>query len=551
MNSRDKLAAPSAIENVEVKLSRTKTWSGLETQASYTPTDVRNLDYARDLGNPGEFPYTRGSYPQMYRSRMWSQRQMFGYGSPEDTREGINLALEAGLKMINVVVDPVSQQCLDADHPSFGPEVGLDGASLPCVRDVERLLDGIDLAKVDVAWHWGPMAYPLVAAVATKRGMGLRDLQGSHMPDLLQQTISGWGNRLLPAEFANRMTCDSVEYVVRHSPRWAMGMPQGYDIRERGLTAPGEIAFGMAIAIAALDELIKRGMTVDEVAPSMAWVSVSDIDFFEEIAKFRALRRFWAHTMKERYGAQDPRSMRLRMACHTSGRSLVYKQPLNNLSRVAIQSVAALLGGVQSLDCCTYDEPVGIPTHEARELAIRTQQIIANETGVARTADPLGGSYYIESLTNQIEAKAMEMLAKIEEIGILKAMREGYIEGVSDDYNFEIERELDNQERVVIGLNKFVPADEPAPTRFEFDPGKTKKHIQHLVDLKQSRDQPLANEKLHQLYRAAKEGQNSHQAMIDALIADASIGEVWGTVRVANGLPFDPYGVVQSAFDFA
>jgi methylmalonyl-CoA mutase N-terminal domain/subunit len=486
----------------------------------------------------------------MYRSRMWTQRQMFGYGAPEDTREGIEKAITAGLKGINIVVDPVSQQVLDPDHPAFGPEVGLDGASIPCMRDADRLLEGIDLTKVDVAWHWGPMAYPIVAAVAIKRGLSLKDLQGSHMPDLLQQTISGWGSRLLPADFAHRMACDSIEYISKTSPKWAMGLPQGYDVRERGLPPSGEIAVGMAIVIATLDELIARGMTVDQIAPSLAWVSVSDIDFFEEIAKFRALRRFWAHTMKERYGAKDPRSMRLRMACHTSGRSLVYRQPLNNLARVAIQSVAALLGGVQSLDCCTFDEPIGIPTHEARELAIRTQQIVANEVGVARTADPLGGSYYIESLTNQIEAAAIEMLAKIEDIGILKAIREGYVENMADEYNRDVERELDNQERIVIGLNKFLPEEEPLPTRFEFDPTNTRKHIQHLIDLKKSRDNHVVNEHIRRLYQTAKNGQNSHQAMIDALLVDVTIGEIWGTLRVANGLSYDAYNGIQSPFDF-
>jgi methylmalonyl-CoA mutase N-terminal domain/subunit len=550
MDTRTKTMPLSAAENVEVKLSRTKTWGGIETKECYGPADISNLDYARDLGNPGEFPYTRGAYPSMYRSKMWTQRAMFGYGAPEDTREGIAKAVGAGLTGINIVVDPVSQQVLDPDHPAFGPEVGLDGASIPCVRDAERLLEGIDLTKVDVAWHWGPMAYPIVAAVATKRNLPLKDLQGSHMPDLLQQTISGWGERLLPANFAHRITADSIEYVVKHSPRWAMGVPQGYDIRERGLTPPGEMAIGMAIVIVVLDELIARGLSIDEIAPHLAWVSISDVDFFEEIAKFRALRRFWARTMKERYGAKNPKSMRMRMACHTSGRSLVYRQPLNNLARVAIQSVAALLGGVQSLDCCTFDEPIGIPTHEARELAIRTQQIVANEIGVARTADPLGGSYYIESLTNQVEAAAGEMLGKIEDLGILNAIRDGYIEKLTDEHNLQIERELDNQERIVIGLNKFLPESEPAPTRFEFDPANTKKHIQHLIDLKKTRDNILCGARLREVYRAAAAGRNSHRAMIEALLADASIGEVWGALRLANGLPYDAYDVLKAPFEF-
>ena len=551
MNAPDKLKLLTASQNVEVKLSRTKTWGGSETKASYSPADIPDFDYARDLGNPGEYPYTRGSYPQMYRSRMWSLRAMYGYGAPEDTRDGLTRAIDQGLKGVSIVVDPVTQQYMDPDHPAFGPEVGLDGASIPCVRDAERLLEGIDLSKVDVAWHWGPMAYPLMAALTVKRGMSQKDLQGSHMPDLLQQTISGWGNRLLPADFAHRITVDSIEYVVRNSPRWALGMPQGYDLRERGMTPAGEIAVGMAIIIATLDDLAQRGMGVDEVAPSLAWVSIADIDFLEEVAKFRALRRYWARTMKVRFGAKDPRSMRLRMACHTSGRSLVYKQPLNNLARVAIQSVAALLGGVQSLDCCTFDEPIGIPTHEARELAIRTQQIIANEVGVARTADPLGGSYYIEALTNEIEAGAAEMLAKIEKIGILKSIREGFVEQMADEHNIAYERELDTQERIVIGLNKFVPESEPAPQRFAFDPANTQKHIQHLVALKQTRDNKVVAERLRRLHHVAREGKNSHQAWIDALVADASIGEVWGTLREANGLSYDAYNVIQSPFNLA
>ena len=550
MNAPDKLTSPSASQNVEVKLTRTRTWGGSETKASYTPDDIPGFNYARDLGNPGEYPYTRGSYAQMYRSRMWSLRAIYGYGAPEDTREGLTLAVEQGLKGFSIVVDPVTQQCMDPDHPAFGPEIGLDGASIACVRDVDLLLKDIDLAKVDVAWHSGPMAYPLVAGLAIKRGMAIKDIQGSHMPDLLQQTISGWGNRLLPADFAHRITVDSIEYVVRNSPRWALGMPQGYDMRERGMTPSGEIAVGMAIVIATLDDLAKRGMGVDEVAPSLAWVSIADIDFLEEIAKFRALRRYWARTMKERFGAKDPRSMRLRMACHTSGRSLVYKQPLNNLARVAIQSMAALLGGVQSLDCCTFDEPIGIPTHEARELAIRTQQIIASEVGVARTADPLGGSYYIEALTNEVEAGATEILAKIEKIGILKAIRDGYVEQMADEHNMAYEKELDTQERVVIGLNKFVPDSEPAPQRFQFDPANTKKHVQRLVDLKKTRDNTVVAERLRRLHHAARDGRNAHQEWIDALVADASIGEVWGTLRVANGLPYDAYNVIRAPFDF-
>jgi methylmalonyl-CoA mutase, N-terminal domain len=552
MNASEKpVGLPTAVENSDVKLSRTRTWgSGLETRNHYTGKDVADLDYARDLGDPGQYPYTRGSYASMYRSKMWTIRAMFGYGAPEDTRDGVIKTVATGVKGIGIVVDSLGQGCIDPDHPAFDPEVGLDGLSLGCVRDVERLLDGIDITEVDVAWHMGPMAYALAAAVATKRGLPLEKLQGSNMPDLLAQSISCLGRKVYPPQFAHRMTVNMLEFTLKNSPKWAVGLPHGYMMRERGMTPVAEIAVGLAIARTTIDTLIARGMTIDEIAPKLAWVSVSDIDFLEEIGKFRALRRAWARTMKERYAPQDERSLRLRMSCHTGGRSLVYKQPLNNLSRVAIQTVAALLGGVQSLDCCTYDEPIGIPTFEARELAIRTQQIVANEVGVARCADPLGGSYYIESLTNEIESAALAMLADIEQKGIITMMEEGSLESMVDDFNFDFERDLDSGERVVVGLNRYLPHEDPTPRRFEFDPANTRAHIQRLTELKRTRNQEALADRLRAVFRGAQSSANSVPAIIDALLADASIGEVWGTLRMANGLAFDPYGLVQSPVSF-
>jgi methylmalonyl-CoA mutase, N-terminal domain len=538
------------IENVEIKLSRTKTWGGLETDSVYGPADP-DRHYAEQIGDPGSYPFTRGAYPQMYRSRMWTLRNIVGYGSPEDTRAGLEMVLAAGGTGISVVPDPLTTQSIDPDHPAFGPEVGLEGCSLPTLRDVERLLEGIDLAKVDTAWHWAAMSYPLVASVHVKRGQPLAALQGSNMPDMLQETLCGWGKQLVPADLGHRTTVDVVEYSVRNSPRWALGMPQAYDLRERGLSPAGEIAVGMAIINKTMEDLIARGLTVDQVAPSLAWVSTSDIDFFEEIAKFRALRRHWARTMKERFGSTDVRSQRLRIACHTSGKSLVYKQPLNNLTRTAIQGLAALCGGVQSLEACTFDEPLCVPTHEARELATRQQQILANEVGAARVADPLGGSYYIEALTDQVENAAVEMLAQIEEIGLIEAITSGELERMMDEYNHDFQRELDSGERIMVGVNQFVPAEEPAPTRFKFDRTNTYNHIRRFSELKQQRDKAAWAASLQTLYGIACAGNNPVQAMIDAFIADASIAEVWGTVRVAHGLDFDPYGQVSAPVAYA
>ena len=546
----EKSSLASAIENVEVKLSRTATWSGIETQSSYGPEDVAGINYERDIGDPGKYPFTRGAYPQMYRSRMWTLRNIVGFGSPEDTRGGIERAIKMGTAGINVVLDTLGGQAIDADHPALSYDAGQEGCSISCVRDMEILLQGIDVTQQDVAWHNTMMMYPLVAAMAQKQGKDMSKLQGSHMPDHLQLRLAGWSEKIVPAELGHRTTVDCLEYSAKNSPRWALGCPQAYDIRERGIGAAGEIAIGMAIVNQSMSDLIARGMTVDQVAPSLAWVSPSDIDFFEEIAKFRALRRVWARTMKERFGSTDIRAQRLRIACHTSGRSLVYQQPLNNLTRAAVQTLAALLGGVQSVETCTYDEPICIPTEEARELATRTQQILAHEIGAARVADPLGGSYYIESLTNKVEEEALAMLAKIEAIGLVKAIEDGYIEGLMDEFNFKMKQELDREERIVVGVNKFIPMDEPLPKRFTFDPAQMTNHIQRFKDMKATRDNKLVADKINALYQVAQRRENSHQAMIDALIADATTGEVWGTVRAANGLAYDPYRVIESPFKY-
>jgi methylmalonyl-CoA mutase N-terminal domain/subunit len=547
---RKDLDLQAHLEDVSVRLSRTATWSGIETQASYGPADVSGSEYARDLGDPGQYPYTRGAYGQMYRSRMWTLRNIVGYGAPEDTREGIENALKMGSAGINIVLDTLSQEAIDPDHPALSADAGQEGCSLPTLSDLEVLLRGIDVTKTDVAWHSTMMVYPLVVAMVKKQGKDLSKLQGSHMPDHLQLRLGGWGENLVPAALGHRTTVDCIEYSVKHSPRWALGCPQAYDLRERGLSAAGEIAVGMAIINQTLSDLAARGTTVDQVAPSLAWVSTSDIDLFEEVAKFRALRRVWARTMKDRFGAQDPRSMRLRVACHTAGRSLVYPQPLNNLTRAAMQTLAALLGGVQSVETCTYDEPICIPTEEARELATRTQQILAHEIGVARVADPLGGSYYVEKLTNEVEAEALAMLQKIESIGLIKTVEDGTLESWMDDYNYRHQRELDRGERIIVGVNRFRPKNETPPKRFRFDPARMRDHVQRFKERQAARERAPLEHRIGELWQAAHRRENAHPAMIEALIVGASIGEVWGTVRVASGLPYDPFNAVQAPFSY-
>ena len=535
-------------DQASVKLSRTATWGGLETEASYGPAQPSD-EYESDLGDPGTFPYARGAYPVMYRSRMWTLRNIVGYGTPADTRDGIEKARAAGSPGIDVVVDTLSQEAIDPDHPSFRFEVGMEGCTIACVADLEELLKDIDVTETDIAWHMTVLLYPMLAAYARRQGIPLEKLQGSHMPDHLQLNLTGYGERIMPAQLAQRATVDCLDYVSRHSPRWACGFPQAYNMRERGLTPAGEIAVGMAIVNRTLSDLAERGVSADDVAPCLAWVSTSDIDLFEEVAKYRALRRIWARTLSARFGAKDTRSLRLRIACHTSGRSLTFQQPYNNVPRATIQTLAAILGGVQSVETCTYDEPISIPTHEARELAIRTQQILAHEVGAARTADPLGGSWYVEELTNRVEDEALTLLDEIEQRGLLEAAESGWLESLMDENNERIEREMAEHRRVVVGVNAFSNDSGSRPPRFTFDTKGIAGHIASFTARKETRNVTALHEALRVIHDTAARGENCMDAMIDAFDLDATSAEVWGTFRTALGYAYDPFGVLTSPLE--
>lgn len=532
-----------------VALSRTSTWGGLDVDSFYGPgEDVSREEYDRDLGDPGTFPYTRGSYRDMYRSRMWTLRNIVGYGAPADTRDGIERARAAGSAGIDIVLDTLSQEAIDADHPSFAPDVGMEGCSVGCVADMEELLAGIDISETDIAWHSTLLTYPMVAAFALRKGIPLDRIQGSHMPDHLHHTVTGYGERLMPAALAQRATVDCLEYVARHSPRWSCGFPQAYNMRERGLTPASEIAVGMAIVNHTLDDLAKRGVSADDVAPSLAWVSTAGIDLFEEVAKYRALRRVWSRTLSERFGAVNPRSLRLRIACHTSGRALTYQQPYNNIARAAVQTLAAILGGVQAVETCTYDEAISIPTEEAREVAIRTQQILAHEVGAARTADPLGGSWYVEALTDSVEAEALRLLAEIEDMGLMEAVTSGWIEDLMDESNVVQEYEMSRGERILVGVNAFAHSDGETPPRFAVDQPSIEEHVAAFRRRKETRDQDTLTAALRTIYDLAVDDKNCVGAMIDAFTHDATIAEVWGTFRMALGYTYDPFGVLTAPF---
>lgn len=536
------------IPPVSLRLSRTQSWSDIETKSVYTPKDVTG-DYAEKLGNPGEYPFTRGSFPEMYRSRMWTLRNIVGYGTAADTRRGIEMARKAGQAGFNVVLDCVSGIGVDPDHPALLPEVGLDGCSIAHIDDLDVLLDGIDPTETDVAWHATHHIYPLMVAFAKRNGYDVSKLQGSHMPDYLKYNLDGGGEKFMSPALSHRMAIDTIEYAVKNTPKWALGYPQVYNLRERGMTPATEIALGLTIAATTFTELAERGVSVDDVAPSLAWVSAVDVDVYEEVAKFRAMRRMWARMVKERFGGQNPRGMRLRIAVHTSGRSLVYQQPLNNLTRTAIETFAAIAGGVQSVETCTYDEPIGIPTHEARELAIRQQLILAHEVGAARTADPLGGSYYIEWLTDRIEEDAMRMQADLEARGLVKSVADGYLESLMDEYNLGRQEEIESGERIIIGVNSFVPENEPESQRFSFDAAPVRDYIEDFKAKKGRRDPNVLGGAMKMVVDALKNGENAQSTMVDAFLAGATVGEMSGMLRLSVGMPYDPYMVLDNPFD--
>ena len=539
------------VGEVSVRLSRTKTMSGIETDAFYGPKE-RTAEYDEKLGDPGEFPFTRGSFPEMYRSRMWTLRNVVGYGSPEDTADAVAASVRAGSAAVDIVFDVVSTQGLDPDHPVLREDVGLEGASVSSLNDLDRLLRDIDVTKTDVAWHITYMIYPMVIAHARRHNLPLAEVHGSHMPDYLRINMDGGGQKFFNAAFGQRLAADTLEFATLYTPRWAAGIPQAYNLRERGCTPAMEIAIGMAIARSTFSDVLKRGVDIDAVAPHLAWVSTADIDLFEEVAKFRALRRMWAKMMREEFGAQATRSMRLRIACHTSGRSLVYQRAMNNVTRAAIQTLAAILGGVQSVETCTYDEPISIPTPEARELATFTQLILAHEVGAARTADPLGGSYYVESLTDQVEARSYKLLERIEEHGFLKGIEDGWLEGLMDDENYRREEELASGDRLVIGVNAFRPSEEEdRPPRFKVNQARVDDHIRRFVQERDARNPETVKAAMQMVFDSARGDRNTQDAMADAYLAGATSAEISGAQRLACNMPYDPFGAIEAPFDLS
>ena len=531
-----------------------KTWSGFDVKEIYTPEDRAGKDYNETVGDTGKYPFTRGIHADMFRGRYWTRREVIGMGSPADTHERLKVLTDHGGSGLNTIADITYEMGLDADHPWVVNEVGLTGVNISHIRDMETLTEGIPLDKVS----WSLITASTAAAatmaqyvgVAENRGYDIRGLRGSVQNDPIHFRYCGF-RPACPLDLSIRLGCDVIEFCTREMPKWYYTTVNMYDLREQGITAPQEVAFGFGIAMIYVDELIRRGLSIDEFGPRFTFYVSCHVDLFEEVAKIRAARRLWARLMKGKYGAKDPRSMQFRFAVHTAGCSLIPQQPLNNIVRISYEALAAVLAGVQSLHCCSYDEPICLPTESGHLQALRTQQILAYETGVCNVADPLGGSYYVEALTDKIEEEVLKIMKEVEEVGGMEeAIRTEWLDRVFEKEALQRQKEIDERERLVVGVNIFTSEPETqTPLGVQRIPSASaRSQIEETQKLKRTRDIHRLKECIKRLRGDAEEGRNVIPDMIEATKAFATTGELLGTVRMAMGYPYDPMEIIESPF---
>jgi len=554
----DKVRPPvnwdSYLKSYYEKPSSGRTWSGFEVKEAYSSRDLKDSNLESRLGTPGNYPFTRGIHKDMFRGRYWTRREVIGMGSPADTNERVKYLTDHGGTGLNTIADITYEMGLDADHPWAVNEVGLTGVNISHIKDMEALTKDIPLDKVS----WSLITASTVAsvtmaqyvAVAQNRGYDIAQLRGSIQNDPVHFRYCGF-RPACPLDLSIRLGCDVMEYCTKHMPKWYYTTVNMYDLREQGITAPQEVAFGFGIAKIYIDELIRRGLSIDEFAPRFTFYVSCHIDLFEEVAKIRAARRIWARMLKEHYGAKNERSMQFRFAVHTAGCSLVPQQPLNNIVRISYQALAAVLAGVQSLHCCSYDEPICLPTEKGHLQALRTQQILAYETGVCNVADPLGGSYYVESLTDRIEEEALKIMGQIEDIGgMTEAIRTQWLDRVFEKEALQRQNELDEREKLLIGVNIFTTEPEKeTPLGVQRIPSASAKHqIEETRNLKGTREAEKLKDRIKKLREDAEQGQNVIPAMIEATKAFATTGELMGIVREAMGYPYDPMEALTNPF---
>jgi methylmalonyl-CoA mutase N-terminal domain/subunit len=512
------------------------------TVVSWEDGDAR--DQRESIGYPGEYPFTRGIHATMYRGRLWTMRQFAGFGTPEDTNRRFRYLLEHGQTGLSTAFDMPSLMGYDADHKRSLGEVGREGVSVSSIEDMERLFAGIDLASVSTSMTincTAPIAFAMYVAVARRRGIPFDRLSGTIQNDMFKEFIAQkeW---ISPPEPSVRLACDVIQFCAAQVPRFNPISISGYHIREAGATAVQELAFTLADGLGYVEECLSRGMEIDTFAPRLSFFFDVHNDFFEEIAKFRAARRMWARFMKERFGARDPRSMMLRTHAQTAGVSLTAQQPVNNVARVALQALAAVLGGVQSLHTNSMDETLSLPTEEAVKVALRTQQIIAEETGVSNTVDPLGGSFYLEQLTDEIEREALAYIAKIDEFGgMLRAVQLGYPQHEIAEAAYQFQLRLERLDEVQVGVNKFVDAEEDLsiPTH-HIDPAIERDQRERLAQFKAARNPITHAAALERLHQVCRDRGNVMEPLVDAVDSGVTLGEASEVFRSECGEYRDP-----------
>ena len=510
-----------------------ETSSGIPLERAYLPEPLED-DYLERLGFPGDYPYTRGVQPTMYRGRLWTMRQYAGYASAEESNRRYRYLLDQGQTGLSVAFDLPTQIGYDADDPAAAGEVGKVGVSISSLDDMARLFDGIPLDRVSTSMTINAPAAILLAmviAVARRQGLDPARLRGTIQNDILKEYVAR-GTYIFPPKPAMRLITDVFQYCHRNVPHWNTISISGYHIREAGADAVQEVAFTLADGIAYVQAALDAGLRVDDVGPQLAFFFAAHNHFLEEVAKFRAARRMWARIMRQRFGAQDPRSWRLRFHTQTGGSTLTAQQPMNNVVRVTLQALAAVLGGTQSLHTNSMDEALALPTEQAVQVALRTQQIIAHESGAADTIDPLAGSYAVEALTDEIEARAEAYLTRIEELGgMLAAVETGYVQREIQESAYRAQRAIDRKQAIVVGVNAFQVEEAASLERLRVDPSVEQVQRQRLAALRAGREAARTTAALERLEAAARSTDNLMPHFIECVEADATLGEICGRLR--------------------
>ncbi|MEW6027556.1 MAG: methylmalonyl-CoA mutase family protein [Planctomycetota bacterium] len=504
----------------------------------YSQSDIDNLDYKAKLGSPGEYPFTRGVHPTMYRGRLWTMRQYSGFATAEETNRRSKFLLEQGQTGLSIAFDLPTQMGYDADHPMSRGEIGKTGVNISSLADMETLFDGIPLDKVSVSMTINatcPIILGMYLVLAEKQGAKFADLAGTVQNDILKEYVAR-GAYIFPPEPSLRLVVDIIEYCLKNAPKWNFISVSGYHIREAGSTAAQEIGFTLANGIAYVGECLKRGLDINEVGKRISFFFNAHNDLFEETAKFRAARRLWAHIMKERFKATDPRAMMLRFHTQTAGCTLTAQQPDNNVTRVALQALSAILGGTQSLHTNSRDEALALPTEKSVQIALRTQQLLAYESAAAKTVDPLAGSYYLETLTDKLEKEAVAYIDKIDQLGgSARAIETGFFQQEISVSAYQYQKEIENSKRIIVGVNKFADGESSRIKTLKVTPALQKKQVMRITQYKKKRNTKAATEALVSLKETAKTSNNLMPAIMEAIRQSATLGEISQALREVFG----------------